>query len=171
MLIRLSASSPKSFICPSSKDVSNEDDNPQLYWDFKNWNEVSYGYQVPYGKYGKPTTDRDMRVVLVADKGPYGAALENGQPNPGIPNVSTSANPEDWMRWNSPNHGGEGQNVLYADSHVEYVTKPTVGMGSDNIYTRWSGEQGATEESARAWGTPPTSNETPWSDTDSLIYP
>jgi len=170
-LVRIGATPPKLFVCPSGTDMPNEDNDPKLFWDFKSYNELSYGYQVPYGKYGKPSSDLDQRVIVVADKGPYSAALENGQPNPGVPNLNVSENPDAWMKWNSPNHGGEGQNVLYADSHVDFVTKPTAGIGNDNIYTRWSGEQGATEESARAWGTPPTSNETPWSDKDSLIYP
>jgi hypothetical protein len=177
MLVRIGASAPQSFICPDSKDVPNKDDNPQLFWDFKSWNEVSYGYQVPYGKNGQPSTDRDQRMPLAADKGPYSAALENGQSNPGIPNLTAAAGPDDWRKWNSPNHGGvgdgEGQNVLFADSHVDFNNKPTAGIKNDNIYTRWTGVEGAVEtnESARAWGTPPTSNETPWSNTDTLVYP
>ena len=43
---------------------------------------------------------------------------------------------------NSPNHGGEGQNVLYGDGHVEWQSSPFAGatreIGGtkfrDNIY-------------------------------------
>src|SRR5687767_4393304 len=77
MLVRNGSSSPKSFVCPSSSDSSNEDDDPQVFWDFKNWGEISYGYQVPYGTKGRPTSDCDQRMPLAADKGPYSAALES----------------------------------------------------------------------------------------------
>jgi prepilin-type N-terminal cleavage/methylation domain-containing protein/prepilin-type processing-associated H-X9-DG protein len=36
---------------------------------------------------------------------------------------------------NSKNHGGTGQNVLFADFHVEFATRNDVGHGKDNIYT------------------------------------
>jgi len=36
---------------------------------------------------------------------------------------------------NSKNHGGIGQNVLFADTRVEFARNSTVGKGGDNIYT------------------------------------
>ncbi len=35
---------------------------------------------------------------------------------------------------NSPNHGGEGQNVLYVGGNVSWCTQRTVGIGGDDIY-------------------------------------
>lgn len=172
-LVMHGASSPKTFICPSSDDVFNMDDNPQDFWDFKSYREVSYGYQVPYGKFGKPNVDADARVVLAAEKGPYGAVLEAGATDPGLPTADADDAPRTWKPWNSPNHKGEGQNALYPDGHADFVTKPTVSVGNDNIYTRWSNAAGVQgdDPSPRVQGTPPTGNETPWSNTDSLIYP
>ena len=40
-----------------------------------------------------------------------------------------------WRPFNSRNHGGEGQNVLYADGHASFERTPTVGVDHDNIYT------------------------------------
>jgi prepilin-type processing-associated H-X9-DG protein len=39
---------------------------------------------------------------------------------------------------NSPNHGGTGQNVLYADGHCDFFTKRTVGLtDADDIYVNF----------------------------------
>jgi prepilin-type N-terminal cleavage/methylation domain-containing protein/prepilin-type processing-associated H-X9-DG protein len=37
--------------------------------------------------------------------------------------------------YNSGNHGGDGQNVGFADGHVEWDTNPYVGEQADNIWT------------------------------------
>ncbi len=37
---------------------------------------------------------------------------------------------------NSPNHGFEGQNVLYLDGHVEWTVHPYCGPNGDNIWLR-----------------------------------
>lgn len=163
MLVRTNASTPKSFYCPSSDDTPNDEDNPQAYWDFgkgnhnggslnpqQAWSQCSYGYQVPYGSTGQPSSDNDARMALAADKGPWGTFVEGGKgsdPSLGTTGVTWTAinstsGPDDWRKFNSPNHGGigdgEGQVVLYADSHAEFQTKPTSGIGQDNIYTAWN---------------------------------
>jgi len=173
MLVRLYICEPNSFICPSSPDQPNQDTDPQSYWDFAKYSEISYGMQVPYGKSGRPSTTCDDRMALAADKGPFGAALESGARNPGPPTLGKLAKPEQWMPWNSPNHAYEGQMVLYTDAHAQFELKPTVGFQNDNIYTRWSDATGGFggDENIRVRGTPPTSNEAPFGDTDSLIYP
>lgn len=173
MLVRTKHCTPKSFYCPSSDDEPNDEDNPQSFWDFRSYKEVSYGMQVSFGKKGKPSSDCDARMALVADKGPFGEALELGKSSPGAAMPDSQGGPGDWMRWNSPNHDREGEVVLYADCHAEFQPRPTAGIDEDNIYTRWAGAEGSIKAnwSARAHGLPPTGRETPWSDTDSLIYP
>jgi hypothetical protein len=164
------------------------DASPRAYWDFgvgditgpanpgqvrQGWNQVSYGYQVPFGKHGRPSSDCDLGMALAADKGPFGAALDAGLPAPRPINVNDKSSSDQWQLWNSPNHGGQGrgrgQNVLYADAHVDWASKPIVGVGSDNIYTQWSG----TEDLARIRGNSPTvgGKQTPAGATDTLIYP
>ena len=64
---------------------------------------------------------------------------------------------------------GEGQNVLYTDSHAIFETKPTVGVGQDNIYTQWT--HANPQPVDRALGNPPTGTQTPFGNEDSLIYP
>jgi hypothetical protein len=176
-LVRLQLTPPKSFNCPLDRDsTTNTDDNPQNYWDFSKYSEVSYGYQVPFGKLGQPASTCDQRMVLAADKGPFGAALEAGKPNPGMPTPAVSDPSNKWSAWNSHNHGGEGQNVLYAGGSADWQATPVCGLKNDNIYTRWSdatGGAGANGDNpaVRIHGSPPTGAETPMSDTDTLIYP
>jgi type II secretory pathway pseudopilin PulG len=170
IVVRSGALRPDDFVCPASGDGSNTDQSPAAWWDFKNFSEVSYGYQMPYGKWGRPNGDRDGRMPLAADKGPYSVGLEAGAQSPGPPPaLSVSAPSSAWRSWNSPNHGRQGQNVLIADSHVKFVDTPAVGMAQDNIYTQWL----AAEPTALSvsQGRPPTGVETPMSDTDTLIYP
>ena len=173
MLVRIGVESPKELICPVSTDERYVVDYPEDVWDVESWEQISYGYQVPFGKHGQPHSDRPQEMPLAADKGPYGAALETGRAHPGVPTASSQDKPKAWRPWNSPNHSYEGQNVLYADGHVEWHFTPLAGVHNDNIYTRWSDASGGTaaDETPRIHGTPPTSNETPWSDTDTLIYP
>jgi len=172
-LIRSNAATLASFICPSSEDVKNQDDNPQDSWDFKKSEECSYGSQVSFGKKGLPMADCDPRMPLAADKGPFGTAMEKGTPRPSMPTLTLAGFPDEWRPWNSLNHGQEGQTLLFPDGHADFSPKPCAGIKSDNIYTRWASADAGSEANAlqRIQGTPPTGNETPWSDTDTLIYP
>jgi prepilin-type N-terminal cleavage/methylation domain-containing protein len=221
-LIRIGGSQPGAFTCPSSNDEKNPDDNPQQYWDFgvgdesdaqptnynggnwardgqwrdnstqKAYEQCSYGYQVPYGIYGRPGANRDQRMPLAADKGPFGAVNDGGLSSAGdkaLTDMSSESSPDDWQTFNSPNHGGldngEGQNVMFADSHVDWYSTPTAGIGDDNIYTSWSvPEQVILQGSGspnlwdnRVRGERPESpsyaatNAAPLADTDTIIYP
>lgn len=169
-LMREHMATPAGFICLGSTDTY---EGYEELWDFAHWDHCSYGFQVPFGKKGVPASDCDPRMPLAADKGPFSAALEHGQPNPGVPQRTYRDRAKYWRAWNSPNHEGEGQSVLFPDGHVEWMTRPCVGINGDNIYTRWASADAGIDANAlqRIQGTPPTSNETPWSDTDTLIYP
>ena len=180
MLIRMDMAQPGSFVCPSTNDMPNKDPEPRVYYDFGEgdtstveaaYSQVSYGYQVPWGRKGRPSADLDLRMPVAADKGPYGEHYEGGGAEVIAPTLAESATPSQWMKWNSPNHGGptqgEGQNVLLADGSASWREKPCVGAGFDNIYTRWNNAAGG----GNVTGTPPSENEVPFGGTDTLIYP
>jgi prepilin-type N-terminal cleavage/methylation domain-containing protein len=148
----------KQFRCPSSDDTVDDTEDLNRYYDFKGYRQISYGYQVPYGSQNqtRPSESIDIRMGLIADKGPFSIAGSTANPGGGIPDEAQAYNRpngqqnvqyptdveknslEKWVVFNSPNHGGqsngEGQNVLFGDSHVDFQRKPIVGVDEDNIY-------------------------------------
>ena len=130
----------ESFICPSSGDAVRDADllfPEDLYYDFASYHNISYGYQVPFGPRDTGLREgADNRQVFAADKSPY--YLNTFEPTfqTGSHQPVTFDDPQGrWHRYNSPNHQGQGQNVLFADSHVSFAEKPAVGVHGDNIYT------------------------------------
>lgn len=154
MLVRSGEVTPKQFICPSSGDQVDPEANIDLYYDFKDYDNISYGYQVPYGDFDTRASEAsDPRLAVGADKGPYSG---NNKPVPtGMSTGATAftqfdstdpnlgGSPQEWRPWNSGNHGGtgtgEGQNVLFADGHATFNKNPAAGIDNDNIYTNMDG--------------------------------
>lgn len=161
-------------------------------FDFRGYSWLSYGYQMPYGRFGKPRQGMDVRMPLIADKGPYFQASAAGVGNTGTDtderndlDVPTGDNwsgdlkevlaigAEQWRPYNSQNHQqGEGQNVLYVDGHVDFHNKAAVGVNNDNIYN-YHGDfneqvSGVVGEMISPGGTDPVG---PSQDTDSFIVP
>jgi prepilin-type processing-associated H-X9-DG protein len=188
MVVRAGDIQVKQMVCPSSSDSPDPSKQIDVYYDFEAYNNVSYGYQVPYGPNDtRPSEALDMRMGLMADKGPYyGNTVVPG--SSGTPQLDESSSPNQWKAFNSPNHGGrnagEGQNVLYQDGHAAFEYKPIVGVDMDNIYTnmmncaantgRWWGRApapGATGSFYPGQDTFGTSTPIRWASTDTLIYP
>jgi len=187
-------SSPKQFTCPSSGDTedsmrnktgSNENAAQQGVnrFDFRSYANLSYGYQLPFGRNGKPREGMDPRMPICADKGPYFDAGAMDSTNGNTPDIARTGayapvfggsasdmlklSNDRWRPYNSRNHNGEGQNVLYVDGHVEFDRKPIVGVNYDNIYTRTNAY---TLESS-IQGELPQNLRGPWVNTDSVIVP
>lgn len=155
------------FVCPSSADYEDDLRNygpdasngveeaarpGRTRFDFRGYSFLSYGYQLPYGRRGRPRETLDSRVVIMADKGPYFARGEAGVAGTRTVRDARSdldapsewktldaeqlvAKKREWLPYNSRNHRGEGQNVLFVDSHVSLDKRPIVGVHHDNIYT------------------------------------
>lgn len=90
-------------------------DVKKFRWD----DTIAFGAQVPIAADINP-----------GDRTPSNAAA----PGPGSEN-GPAASESDLAKANSINHGRKGQNVLYADLHVEWQTTPLSGYKRDNIYT------------------------------------
>lgn len=172
-LIRSGAATPTLFVCPDSHYAYGGDDEPEKLWDFPAYEHISFGYQVPYGLAGRPHMQLDPRMVLMADKGPYSNAMELHEGGPGPPTAALPTDAKRWRPWNTPSHHRSGQNVLHVDGSDSWEVTPLAGSNGDNIYTRWSDPTGGTDAdpTPRIHGTSPTGIETPFGDTDSLVYP
>jgi prepilin-type processing-associated H-X9-DG protein len=179
LLVRSGDVTVKQFVCPGL-DEPDPTECIDCYYDFRAYDNISYGYQVPFGpKRTRAREGIDNRMPLVADKGPYVGPDVATPP----PSMSPDDSPKDWRPWNSPNHasreGGFGQNVLYADGHVTFERTPIVGIDHDNIYTvmldnefplsRIVGES-PWERSAHPYA-PFDDAGQPLSSTDSVIFP
>ncbi len=151
MLVRSGEVTPKSFICPSSGDQIENNQNVDCYYDFESTKRVSYGFQVPYGPFQtRGSEDVDPRMAVFSDHGPYSDGIPP-QPTVALPSTADEWNasnlndpgkdmsPQAWQPFNSPNHGGkgtgEGQNVLFGDGHASFHKNPLQGIDNDNIFT------------------------------------
>jgi prepilin-type N-terminal cleavage/methylation domain-containing protein len=191
------------FICPSSGEtedvmrnrIGGEDVAAQPginRFDFRGYPNLSYGYQMPFGRMAKPHTNMDTRMPIGSDKGPY---FQSGDMDPTThhtPDMArTTAEPPDfdgetdmeqllripndrWRQYNSRNHNAEGQQVLFLDGHVSFWSKPTAGVNNDNIFTI-QGTDGAPgyEFSHSYLGSSPAMHTTlgPLTATDTVIIP
>jgi prepilin-type N-terminal cleavage/methylation domain-containing protein/prepilin-type processing-associated H-X9-DG protein len=97
---------------------------------------LSYSYADPFpssaGSSYHLTNSLDAGFAIAADMNP-GISSSNGTDNVlGADNSSSSAQ---LGLANSNNHAKAGQNVLFADGHVEFVATALVGENQDNIYS------------------------------------
>ena len=160
LLMKATDLTPDIFVCPSSnatrgftlnsyKDWSNFEDNP-------NWGQhMTYSFACMFP--GSTAVNAGFRwSSTVANPSDFALAADM---NPGVmggipPAVNAVTLPthisgsRDMSKANSNNHNNQGQNVLYADGHVQWQTSPFCGVAcvisggaasgagfNDNIYT------------------------------------
>ncbi|MBI3832701.1 MAG: hypothetical protein HY287_00020 [Planctomycetes bacterium] len=191
MMVRSGDIAERQFICPSSRDAVDPGDflfDGGDYYDFAGYENISYGYQVPFGpRDTQPREGADGRQVVAADKGPY--YLDRLDPmfetRRGKP-LYYDDSPLRWRPYNSPNHGRQGQNVLRGDGSGLFFDTPLAGVNGDNIYTLMTDDGWDENGSNRIHGESPHYSSFPnpypgqnafgpgpnrYSSTDSLIYP
>jgi hypothetical protein len=102
--------------CPGNPTACRKDRGPEAS-DWGCLPEVSYSYQNMFAK-ERPRW-KDGRIVVVVDGSPVvRRAVQHRLINP---------------LENSANHGGKGQNALFSDGSVEWLTSPVLPSG-DNIW-------------------------------------
>jgi prepilin-type N-terminal cleavage/methylation domain-containing protein/prepilin-type processing-associated H-X9-DG protein len=99
-------------------------------------NNLGYSMSNPYPSAGlvyKWGTGQVATFALFADINPGWNASQKWWATAA---TSPSASYKYQSSNNSPNHNGNGQNVLFADGHVEWDNSPFCGDNHDNIYTQ-----------------------------------
>ncbi len=173
LLVKYMEVTPKSFVC--TKDKGTREFNlakvrrvpkglePIDAWDFgpEPPKHVSYAYHMVYGVH-RLTTDSDPGLALAADRNPwiaspFGKARGFSTFQPNIPPFSGTT--EAARLGNTIAHQGDGQNVLFVDSHVEFAKRPCCSLDDDNIYTSWEGDDKARGVAAKFGSTPADPND------------
>lgn len=166
LLVRSGDITVRQFVCPTAGNVEDPTINLDAYYDFSGYENLSYGYQVPFTSPDRQAREgADNRLVFAADKGPYRDGMVSLPPA----GIQLDADRKDWRPYNSLNHQGEGQNALYADGHSSFARTPLAGVDGDNIYTialdNWNPSSRIIGESPWLRASPPHSS------TDSVIFP
>lgn len=194
---------PEHFVCPSSGDVvddlwnygpdaggpgQRELGEPGVNrFDFRGYENLSYGYQLAYGRWGRPRETLNPEMPIAADKGPYYRASRKkvagtrtvherrSRVDPPREWLDLSldemlAMTTEWEPYNSRNHDGDGQNLLLVDGSVMFAPTPVVGVDHDNVYTLQMSRTdpretmiGVVPDAEQAWA--------PLANTDSFLVP
>jgi prepilin-type N-terminal cleavage/methylation domain-containing protein/prepilin-type processing-associated H-X9-DG protein len=139
------------FTCPSSNAEKWDfggGANTALNWS--NWNgtaglqkNLSYSYPGPFGDvYAissgfKLVSSMSAEFAIASDINPGTSGT-----NDNVLAVTTTSSARDMKQGNSNNHDEDGQNVLYADGHVEFQQNPFVGVKRDMIFARRANSTG-----------------------------
>jgi len=135
LLIREGMSSAGLFTCPSSSENDMEslkDADGDYYWDFQDYDYVSYSYQAPLdlATNGNAVSSSLGSTPIMADERPAGYEATYTWTN------VVGADKETIKDNMSPNHsGGEYMNLLYSDAHVASTKTPAAGVSDDNVFT------------------------------------
>ena len=139
------------FLCPSSnatdRFIISPGSNIQYYTNWANsanpnntiLKALSYSYQNPYANAAgvqngfafNDAMNADFAIMSDMNPGPNNDTSYNS--NPVIVNFTDSGSLQRGA--NSNNHQKDGQNVLYADGHVDWSASVWAGAQQDNIYT------------------------------------
>jgi len=125
LLLRPGNMPAKIFNEPYGDELENTPDPAPDFSARSNFTEyqknLGYSYANPYPNLGAVQAGYSLTSKI---KGAFVMAADR---NPGVAGE------------NSKNHEARGQNVLYADGHVEWQTTTQCGMNSDDIYANKAG--------------------------------
>ena len=152
LLVKYAEVTPKSFICKGDTgtteftlaDENVTDTNFEMIdaWDFgaTPYDNCSYSYHAPFSQYAL-TTSSEPGLAVAAERNPWikspAAEPDAAAFSEFVPDILTyGGSTEDALKGNAISHQGDGQNVLFLDSHVEFAKRAYCSLEDDNIYTR-----------------------------------
>jgi hypothetical protein len=150
LLVKYTEISPKTFICPGDKGVTEfkpadygaRSKKLADFWDFgaEPREHCSFSYHMPYCEY-RLTTSSEPGMAVAADPNPWIGTKEETFEYMDLFNViySPYGTKEEINVGNTFTHKKLGQNVLFMDAHVGFEKQSFCGIDEDNIYTYWDG--------------------------------
>lgn len=122
---------PEDFICPASPfGAEPAASNRNLLYgnDFPTRGHVTYSLRITCVPNVNDATGK--REILIADVNPIFEQLPQNYSDGFIRELNKRM-----KMANSSNHAGRGQNVMFSDGGVQFVTTRTLGPNNDDIYT------------------------------------
>jgi prepilin-type N-terminal cleavage/methylation domain-containing protein len=150
LLVKYAEVTPKSFVCKGDTgttewqlaDETNVTTGFEMIdaWDFGQnpVDNCSYSYHIPFGQYAL-TTSSEPGLAVASERNPWikSPAAEPGDFTLFNPDVTPyNGTTETALKGNAISHQGDGQNVLFLDSHVEFAKRAFCSLEDDNIFTR-----------------------------------
>jgi prepilin-type N-terminal cleavage/methylation domain-containing protein/prepilin-type processing-associated H-X9-DG protein len=142
LLLRTEDLTAAVFNCPSTTaQPDNFGGNGLISMNRSNWSPglvswLSYSFADPFpsgtGSSYKLTNALDAGFAIAADMSP-GTTSTNGTDN--VLAINSSSSAQQLTYASSNNHNKAGQNILFADGHVEFDATVLVGENQDNIFT------------------------------------
>jgi prepilin-type processing-associated H-X9-DG protein len=153
LLILTQEITPDVFTCPTARAIATTQPSqivdPKTECNFSEPGQLDYSFVNVYPN--ETAVDQGYKIDTMS-RADLAIAADI---NPGVDELlttATTAGEEAMKKINSPNHEGDGQNVLFADGHVEFQQQPFCGVERDNIYTY--GKSGETSGGEGIVGSP-----------------
>ncbi len=129
-LVREKYVSPQTFVCPArgiGGNVSFDNLKVEDYSDFPDRRFIGFSIRIgcSQSSQGNPGT----RSVLVADQNPLAERLPADYSAEFRLRVD-----EEFLRANSRNHGGRGQNVAFSDGSIQFLRQRHTSFSEDDIF-------------------------------------
>lgn len=131
---------PEVFVCPATDDEVDGGSFPlRSRMNFSSPYHLSYSFVNVY-----PTADaigKGFKTFITAFNSDFAIASDLNPGGEGLVKLKPISPMSEMQKFNSPNHRGSGQNVLYADGHVEFQQTPFAGAPKqqggprDNVFT------------------------------------
>lgn len=151
LLVRTTDLGSEAFTCPTALFKTPWDLDGKKPGDVSNFpgrESISYSFTNPYPTRAATAAGFTYDHTLTSD---FALAADINPGPPSVLEVVPTSKRQEMLRANSANHNGDGQNVLYADGHVEFQNTPFCGMlrdagrpakaFRDNIYTFGNGHR------------------------------